>query len=161
MISLLQILKEEIQLVPRRSPEERNKNIQASINKKIQQYIKNGSKGNLDLHDTTITSLPDNLQVGGNLDLSFTDIKSLPDNLQVLGNIDLSSTKITSIPNNLKVGGDLDLSYTKITSIANNLQVDGNLYLINSSITKKYSKEQIKKMTPGIKGKIFTSWNKR
>jgi hypothetical protein len=44
-------------------------------------------------------------------------------------------TLITSLPNNLKVGGDLWLNYTPIS--------------------KKYTKEQIKQMVPGVKGEII------
>ena len=101
MIKLISFLKEENILIPRRSSEEREKNYKISIQKKIQQYIKDGSKGDLDLSDTPITSLPDNLKVGGYLDLSGTPITSLPDNLKVGGNLDLSGTKITSLPDNL------------------------------------------------------------
>ena len=62
-------------LVPRRSPEERRKNYMIAINKRIQDYIKNGSKGNLNLLDTPVTTLPDNLKVvGGDLILRFTSI---------------------------------------------------------------------------------------
>ena len=52
----------------------------------------------------------------GNLDLSNTKITELPDNLTVGGNLYLSGTKITALPDNLTVGGGLDLSGTKITN---------------------------------------------
>jgi hypothetical protein len=39
--------------------------------------------GSLDLENTQITELPDNLTVGGDLDLSDTPITELPDNLTV------------------------------------------------------------------------------
>ena len=71
MIKLLDILENKI-LVPRRSPEEREKNYSIAIQKQIQQYIKDGSEGDLDLKDTPITFLPDNLQVGRNLYLDNT-----------------------------------------------------------------------------------------
>ena len=72
--------------------------------------------GYLDLRDTGITSLPDNLTVGGYLDLRDTGITSLPDNLTVGGSIDLEGTGITSLPDNLIVGGSLYLSGTGITN---------------------------------------------
>ena len=62
MIKLLDILENKI-LVPRRSPDERQNNFLIATQKKIQQYIKDGSEGDLDLRDTPITSLPDNLTV--------------------------------------------------------------------------------------------------
>ena len=139
MIKLISFLKEENILIPRRSSEEREKNYKISIQKKIQQYIKDGSKGDLDLSDTPITSLPDNLKVGGYLDLSGTPITSLPDNLKVGGNLDLSGTKITSLPDNLEVGGYLDLRDTPIS--------------------KKYTNEEIKNIIiqqgGDIKGDIY------
>ena len=80
----------------------------------------------LDLFDTPITSLPDNLQVGGSLNIKNTDIKTLPNNLKVEGSLNLINTKITSLPDNLQVGGWL------------------NLY--GTPLGKKYTKEEIKKI---------------
>ena len=154
MIKLLDILENKI-LVPRRSKEERQKNHLIAIQKKIQQYIKDGSKGDLDLHDTPITSLPNNLQVGGNLNLYSSKITSLPSNLKVGGGLNVSYTPITSLPDNLQVGGSLDLTNSKITSLPNNLQVGGFLDLYNTPISKKYTKKEIRKMVPGVKGKII------
>ena len=96
MIKLIDILKEEANkiLVPRRSPEERQKNYAIATQKKIQQYIKNGGEGALNLIGTPITSLPDNLQVGDDLYLRYTKITSLPDNLKVGGGLYLSNTPL-------------------------------------------------------------------
>ena len=55
MIKLLDILKENKILVPRRSPEERAKNYLIATQKKIQQYIKDGSKGDLYLANTPLS----------------------------------------------------------------------------------------------------------
>ena len=57
--------------------------------------------------------------VGGSLDLHNTAITSLPDNLVVGGSLDLSHTAITSLPNNLVVGDWLDLRGTQITDTSN------------------------------------------
>ena len=72
MIKLIDLLKEVEDaslnkiLIPRRSKEERAKNWLVETNKKIQQYIKDGSEGDLDLRNTPITTLPSNLlKVGG------------------------------------------------------------------------------------------------
>ena len=79
-MKLLKILLEQEKiLVPRRIEGRPEKHIRAT-QQKIQQYIKDGSKGNLDLQGTSIKSLPDNLKsVGGNLSLKGTPITSLPD----------------------------------------------------------------------------------
>ena len=149
------ILEQEKILIPRRSKEERQKNYMIATQRKIQQYIKDGSKGSLDLGDTPITSLPDNLKVGGYLDLSKTSMTSLPDNLKVGGYLSLSKTPITSLPDNLKVGGYLNLNKTPITSLPDNLEVGGTLDLFDTPISKKYSEQEIRKMVPGVKGKIY------
>ena len=107
---------EESILVPRRTGDERKKNHLIAVNKQIQQYIKNGSEGDLNLIGAPITSLPDNLtRVGGDLFLNRTKITSLPNNLiSVGGGLYLADTKITSLPNNLSVGGYLSLLNTSL-----------------------------------------------
>ena len=157
MIKLLNILKETQILVPRRSSEERQKNYQIIIQKKIQQYIKDGSQGDLHLSNTPIQSLPNNLKVGGYLYLSNTPIQSLPNNLKVEGDLHLSNTPIQSLPNDLKVGGDLILWGTSIQSLPDNLTVEGDLILYSTPLSKKYTKEQLKAKYPNIKvkGKIY------
>ena len=116
MIKLIDLIKENNKiLVPRRSPEERQKNYNVVLQRKIKKYIADGGKGDLDLYNTPITSLPNDLKVGGDLSLF--------------------NTKITSLPNDLQVGGDLNLHYTPIS--------------------KKYTKEQIKQIYPGVKGDIY------
>ena len=116
-------------------------------------------KGDLNLKNTPITSLPDNLQVGGSLTLANTKITSLPDNLQVGGSLFIYRTPFTSLPDNLKVGRHLNLSDTKITSLPDNLKIGGNLFLYNNPLGKKYTKEEIRKMvkdTGGyVKGEIY------
>jgi hypothetical protein len=171
-----QVKEENKVLIPRRSPEEREKNFLVATNKKIQEYIKNGARGDLDLSNTPITSLPDNLtKVGGYLYLENTKITSLPENLTVESYLDLRGTPITSLPNNLTIGGNLYLINTPITSLPENLTVGSSLYLRNTKITslpddltvegdlflqhtpisKQYTGEQIKQMIPGIKGDIY------
>jgi len=134
MIKLLDILENKI-LVPRRSKEERSKNYLIATQKKIQQYIKDGSKGDLNLTNTPITSLPQDLKVKGYLDLDGSKITSLPPGLTVGGSLHLRNTLITSLPQGLTVGGSLDLGKTPIS--------------------KKYNEEQIKQMVPGVKGNIY------
>lgn len=156
MIKLIDLLKEEDFFTPRRSKEERSKTYNIIIQKQIQQYIKNGSKGSLDLYNIPIISLPDGLIVGGELDLRKTKITTLPNNLKVKRDIDLSGIPIESLSNGLEVGGDLDLSYTKIKTLPNDLKVGGNLDLTGTPIAKKYTKQQlIRKMIPGVKGEIY------
>jgi hypothetical protein len=155
MIKLLDILENKI-LVPRRSKEERVKNYLIATQKKIQQYIKDGGKGDLDLSNTPITSLPSSLNVGGNLKLYNTPIISLPSDLKVGGNLDLSNCKkLTSLPSDLNVGGYLSLFGTPITSLPSGLSVGGHLNLYNTPLSESHTEEQIKQMAPGVKGDIY------
>ena len=64
-------------------------------------------EGYLDLRNTQITYLPNNLIIKGWLDLYNTPITKLPDNLTVKGNLDLGNTKIKSLPDTLKVEGSI------------------------------------------------------
>ena len=123
-------------LTHRRSKEERSEKLKATINKKIQKYIKNGCKGHLNLHQMPITELPDNLYVGGDLDLTDTQIVKLPNKLRVRGSLYLRFLKITELPDDLEVGGDLDLLGTQITKLPNRLKVGGMLRLLDTQITK-------------------------
>jgi len=147
MIKLIDILIEQNKiLVPRRSKEERQKNFVIATQKKIQQYIKDGSKGDLDLSDTPIKSLPDNLKVGGDLYLSYTPIQSLPDNLKVGGDLYLRNTPIQTLPDNLTIGRSLYLRNTPIQTLPDNLTIGRDLDLSYTPISEKYTKEQIRKM---------------
>jgi len=169
------LLNEESILIHRRTPEEREKNYKIAIQKQIQQYIKNGCKGDLDFSGTPITSLPNNLKVvrghlnlrntqiisiqnilkvEGSLSLQNTLITSLPDNLKVGWNLWIRNTPFVSLPNNLEVAGILDLDDTLIDSLPKNLKVGKNLYLANTPLSKNYSESEIKQMCK-IGGKIF------
>ena len=92
------------------------------------------------------------ITVGGSLDLRDTNITSLPDNLTVGGSLYLAGTNITSLPDNLTVGGSLYLRDTNITSLPDNLTVGGYLYLRDTNITKP---RKIKRP-----GKTFENWYK-
>jgi hypothetical protein len=153
MIKLLDILENKI-LVPLRVGE-RAKNYQIATQKKIQQYMKDGGKGDLNLYGTPITSLPSDLSVGGNLNLSGVPITSLPSGLNVGGNLILYRTPITSLPSGLSIGGDLSSSNTKITSLPPDLKVGGDLRLYDTPLSKLHTEEQIKQMAPNIKGYVF------
>ena len=92
-------------------------------------------KGDLNLQDEEITSLPAGLQVGGNLNLTYFAIKSLPVGLQVGGNLNLSNSWITLLPNDLRVGGDIDLHGSAIQLLPVDFQVEGTLNLRSTGIT--------------------------
>jgi len=86
------------------------------------------------------------LNVEGDLDLANTPLTSLPDNLQVGNGLYLQNTPITSLPDNLSVGISLHLFGTSISSIPSNLKVEFHLYLRQTPLSRKYDEEQIRKM---------------
>ncbi len=134
-------------------------------------------KGNLELVNSKITSLPEGLKVGKHLFLAYSKITSLPKGLEVGGNLHLNYTSISSLPNDLKirglldlysckdlislpegfeVGGRLYLNETNITSLPKGLKVGGNLHITRTPL-RKYKDEQLREMIkPGIiEGKII------
>ena len=97
----------------------------------------------------------DDLNVKGDLDLFDSKIKSLPEGLKVSGTLDLSYSKIISLPKGMEVGGTLFLHFSKITSLPEGLEVGEHLFIGKTPLTK-YSDEELREMIkPGfIKGKI-------
>ena len=140
MIKFLDILKESDDniFIPRGSKEEKDKVLNRRTNDKIQEYIRNGSEGNLDLRNSPIKFLPKNLtKVGGYLWLDFCEnLQSLPNGFKVDGDLDLRNTNITFLPTDIQVKGDLNLRNSSIKSLPSDLEVGGNLILINSQIEK-------------------------
>jgi hypothetical protein len=102
--------------------------------------------GSLWLRSTPIKSLPDNLKVGKDLDLKNTLIESLPDNFIVRGYLDLRHTPIKSLPDNLKVGKDLGIQFTEIKTLPDSLFVKNKIYIYftplndNDELVKEYMK---------------------
>ena len=129
-------------LVPRRL-KKRRENYPGAIErdkqktiKKIQQYVKNNSKGDLVLRRNSPTSLPNNLNyVEGNLQLMGTKIRILPSKLKVDGEFTISSSPVVSLPDNLTVGGRLTLRRTPIKSLPSNLKVGSHIYIENTPIS--------------------------
>lgn len=138
MITLLEILKEEIELVPRRSSEERDKKYAIILNKKIEQYIKNGSKGDLDLSGSTVKKLPEELKmVGRDLILTYSAITELPDDLKIGRDLDINNTEnIKKLSNNLKIGRDLSAAESKLESLPDDLKIKGDLFIRDTPISK-------------------------
>lgn len=104
----------------------------------------------------------EDLNVKGNLNLTNTPIQSLPNGLKVKGALYLDEAKIESLPNGLVVGRSLILSNTPIQHLPKDLVVGRNLWLDNTPlaqelIEKGYTpedQEKLKKMFPGVQGTI-------
>lgn len=180
MIKLIDILFENKILIPRRSPEERAKSYSIELQKRsevhlnqIQQYINNGSKGDLKLNKIQIKTLPNNLKtIGGTLEIYDSPIESLPDNFKVQDNLILLRIPNLSLPNNLEVGGNLNLYDSNIKLLPKGLKIKGNLTLARLNLESLPNdlevegdvilygmplgtKDEIKKMSPGIKGNVI------
>lgn len=143
-------------LISRRDETERNKNYDIALKKQIQEYIKNGSQGDLEFTESPITSLPVGLKVGGNLSLlECPNLTYLPENLTVDGILDLSgSNNLKALPKGLSVGRSVWADNTSIESISPDIQVGGVLYLHYTPIAERYTPQQLKKMLPGVKLKV-------
>ena len=110
-------------LIPRRAGEERLAKQRAVYQKYVQEYIKNGSKGDLDLRRAIDFTLPDGLTVDGKLSLFSSLITKLPNKLHVTGSLILSFSVLTELPNDIIVGGSLHMYQAKITTIPKSMTV--------------------------------------
>jgi hypothetical protein len=78
-------------------------------------------KGDLDLRDSKITSLPKGLKIKGNLNLHRTNIEFLPEGLKVGGDLNLfRCQKLKSLPKGLEVGDFLYIRYTELEQYLDN-----------------------------------------
>ena len=99
----------------------------------------------------------EDLNIKGDLNLSETPIESLPNGLVVSGDLILSGCEsLDSLPEGLKVGGELHLDNSDVYELPKGLEVGGDLIVANSGL-EEYSDKKLRKMIqPGfIKGKIF------
>ena len=129
-------------------PQQQNHNQAADIQQQIADFkeatgiqleVRNNKpyhEGNLNLDNSNVQQLPDNLTVEGNLWLENTPIKELPNNLTVNGSLDLRDTPVKELPKNLEVGGWLDISNTSIKELPDNIKVNGDLWLQNTNIER-------------------------
>ena len=136
-------------------------------------------KGNLELSDSNITKLPNDLYVEGFLDLKrCKELTKLPYNLYVGSYLSLygcqqltelpnklfvggffsldSCKKITELPDKLHVGDFFSLdSCKKITELPNNLYVGGNLWLANTPLANNYTDDEIIEMIDSKGGTLI------
>jgi len=92
----------------------------------------------------------------GDLNLINTNIEKLPNDLYVDGYLNLiNCKKITKLPDNLYVGGNLFLIETSIEEIPNNLYVVLNLFIGNTPLANKYTDEEIREMITSKGGTLI------
>ena len=121
----------------------------------IQNYIKNGCKGDLELYQ--IDFVPDTLtHVRGYFSLQETFVNKLPDNLTIEGDLNLwCCLRLKVLPKGLKVGGVLMIEETGITSIEQlpiDLEVGGEI--MSDVFSDKEAKDRLNllKKLPELEG---------
>lgn len=118
-----------------RNIENRGKQYEQLVQRQIQEYIRNGSVGNLVLYGDPIKHLPNNLtKVGGYLNLGATPIKSLTPGLKIGKWLGLHNTPLETLPDGLEIGTQLDIASTPIKSLPADIKVGMTIYLINTLI---------------------------
>ena len=136
MIKLSNILQESI-LTPRRSKEDREKNYKISLNKRIQKYIKDGCKGDLDLSDPLITDFPKGITtIGGSLMLQHSNITELPDNLHIKDSLMIYDNKLTTLPKGLKVDEYVHMGNSNIAYLPSDMIVGRDIFARHSLLKK-------------------------
>jgi hypothetical protein len=99
---------------------------------------------------TKLENHPDDIQYkhNGNLELINTPITKLPNDLYVEGGLELNDcVKLTKLPDNLYVEGDLNLfNCRNITELPNKLYVEGFFIIVKTKLANKYSDEEIYEM---------------
>jgi len=96
----------------------------------------------------------EDLEIDGNFSIHNKSITSLPPGLKVSGHLNLTYTRIPFLPHNMEVGRSLYLNSSKIKILPADLKVGKNIYVQNTPLSSKYSPDQIRARSPGIKGKI-------
>jgi hypothetical protein len=93
----------------------------------------------------------------GNLDLNDSTIRKLPNDLYVDKALILENCKqLTKLPNNLYVGGYLDLTNCEhITELPNGLYVRRTLFIYNTPLANKYTDEEIRKIVASKGGTLI------
>ena len=84
-------------------------------------------EGSIKLYGIDIPNFIKFRYISGGLYLNNSSITSLPDGLEVKWSVDLSGTDIISLPNNFKVGGELNIKNTHITSLPRDIEVKGKI----------------------------------
>jgi hypothetical protein len=83
----------------------------------------------LEITESSIKSLPENLIVRGNLNMAICDVRSLPDGTTVGGKLFARGSLLEHLGDGTSIGGSIDIGRTRIASLPRGLTVKGNLTL--------------------------------
>lgn len=90
--------------------------------------------GGIDLDESEVDALPEDLTVDGMLVIAGNAITALPERLVVAGSFSLMNSNISVLPTVFSVGADFLLVETRIATLPETLQVRGDLDLDGSPI---------------------------
>ena len=133
---------EESHLIPRRSKDDRLRNCSMSIQKFLYKYVRNGCKGDIDLsHCPCNIDFPTNMKtIHGNLDISDSPIENLPENLHTInGSLNMfRNYSIKNIRNIKSITGVLNAAHCeKLTELTSNpLRVDVGIVAHHTGLKK-------------------------
>ena len=132
--------------------------VEDRLERYIKDYIRNGSKGNLDLSGLNLTKLPEilkNISVGGLFDCSNNNLTSLINAPKsVGGNFWCGCNKLTSLEcAHITVGRDFHCNGNRLTSLQGAPTiVHRDFYCSDNSV--QFTRKDVKSVCD-VKGKIF------
>ena len=114
-------------------------------------------EGDLNLNNSNITKLPNDLYVEGNLYLYRNkQLTKLPNDLYVEFNLNLRDCgQLTELPDDLFVGGSLILIDSNITELPYNLYVGSHLYIGGTPLANNYTDDEIIEMIDSKDGTLI------
>jgi hypothetical protein len=127
------------------------------VERMVRIYIRNGSKGDLDLSNMNLTKLPDILKditVGGNFYCGNNNLTSLEGAPKSVGaSFACSNNKLTSLQcDHITVGGDFYCSFNKLTSLDGAPKtVGGNFHCYQNPV--KFTEKQVRSVSD-VKGMV-------
>ena len=128
------------------------------VERLVKQYIRNGSKGNLDLSGMNLDELPSilsNVTVDGGFYCSSNKLKSLSGAPQHVGrHFYCNNNQLKSLSGALqRVGGHFFCSYNKLTSLSGAPQhVDGHFYCRDNAV--KFTVAQVRAVCD-VSGEVY------
>jgi len=132
--------------------------IEDRVERLISLYIRNGSKGDLDLSDLKLTKLPEilkNVSIGGDFDCGFNNLTSLENcPSSVDGTFGCGNNELTSLEGSpSSVGGSFICSWNKLTTLEGAPKfVGGDFYCIDNPV--QFTRKGVKSIC-NVKGRIF------
>ena len=127
------------------------------VERMVATYIRNGSKGYLNLRQMNLNKLPDilkNVNVGGSFNCSVNNLTSLENAPKsVDGDFYCSYNLLTSLEGAPEtVGGDFYCGYNKLTSLAGVPKYVGGIFVCNDN-PGNFTEEQVRALCD-VKGEV-------